>query len=600
MTMEEKDGERPGILRGTRTNGKISKRPKKLSRLFSFPRRKSALELGNDDRELRLPSNRSEGGRGYPKSCSESVSSVSQGPPSSPQSSPPPRRYFKYTLFSDEDHTPSPPRASCPSSSRSKAAESTRVTHAMIPSPHGSILTTAAHCHSGSLLHSDPSFSHSSTLTDSSHYHPHSGSLQHSDPSSSRGSTSITASHCHPNSGSLPYANPSSSHDSTLTNSVHYHPHSGSLQHSDPSSSRGSTSITASHCHPNSGSLPYADPSSSHDSTLTDSAHYHPHSGSLQHSDPSSSRGSTSITASHCHPNSGSLPYADPSSSHGSTLMDSAHYHPHSGSLQHSDPSSSRGSTSITASHCHPNSGSLPYADPSSSHGSTLTDSAHYHPHSGTLRHTDLSRPPRVVALDCEMVGVHSMRNTKAKEDNALARCSIVDYNGDVLFNEYIRPEGRIKSFRTRWSGIRACHMKLAIPYREAVRRIKALLEGCTVVGHALANDFAVIDKMRHPRKMTRDTASFVHLRRAAGLKPRSPPNLKRLCAALLGRKIQVGPHCSLEDARAALDIYRRFEDVWEQEVRGKGEWLSDPYWPHDIINGNSNSVEGTRHQAPV
>lgn len=200
-----------------------------------------------------------------------------------------------------------------------------------------------------------------------------------------------------------------------------------------------------------------------------------------------------------------------------------------------------------------------------------------------------------VVALDCEMVGVLNTNNTgkkrKAIETSALGRCSIVSYNGAVLFDEYVRPEGKIRSFRTRWSGIAPRHMKLAIPYREAVHRIKSLLKGCTVVGHALTNDFAVIDHMTHPKKMIRDTANFVPLRRAAGLCPGSQPKLKWLCKRLLGRDIQVGSHSSLEDARASLDLYRRYEDVWE-EALGQGQqnsrWLSDTYWPKDINNAKN------------
>ena len=206
-----------------------------------------------------------------------------------------------------------------------------------------------------------------------------------------------------------------------------------------------------------------------------------------------------------------------------------------------------------------------------------------------------------VVALDCEMVGVENTNDSstgkkkrKAIESSALGRCSIVNYNGAVLFDAYVRPEGKIRSYRTRWSGIRPSHMKLAIPHREAVRRIKSLLEGCTVVGHALANDFAVIDQLRHPREMVRDTANFVPLRRAAGLSPRSQPNLKRLCKLLLGRDIQVGSHSSLEDARASLALYHRFEDVWEDELQRRGReqdrssWLGDSYWPEDISNAKT------------
>ena len=71
----------------------------------------------------------------------------------------------------------------------------------------------------------------------------------------------------------------------------------------------------------------------------------------------------------------------------------------------------------------------------------------------------------KYVSIDCEMVGV-------VGNCSGLAKCSILDYEGHVLFNEYIRPDEPIIDYRTRWSGIRPHHMKNAIPYEVAVQRI--------------------------------------------------------------------------------------------------------------------------------
>ena len=49
----------------------------------------------------------------------------------------------------------------------------------------------------------------------------------------------------------------------------------------------------------------------------------------------------------------------------------------------------------------------------------------------------------RIVAIDCEMVEVNY-------GPSALARCSIVDYDGKVIFNEYVRPEQRVTNYRTK------------------------------------------------------------------------------------------------------------------------------------------------------
>lgn len=56
----------------------------------------------------------------------------------------------------------------------------------------------------------------------------------------------------------------------------------------------------------------------------------------------------------------------------------------------------------------------------------------------------------RMVALDCEMVGTGM--NGKYSE---LARCSLVDGHGQVLYDEFVQPKGFVTDFRTQWSGIR-------------------------------------------------------------------------------------------------------------------------------------------------
>lgn len=176
----------------------------------------------------------------------------------------------------------------------------------------------------------------------------------------------------------------------------------------------------------------------------------------------------------------------------------------------------------------------------------------------------------QVVALDCEMVAVG--------KKSVLAKCSIIGYNGEVLFDEYVRPEAQITDYRTRWSGIRPHHMRTAMPHQIATRKIKEILDGSIVVGHDLINDFRAIG-LEHPNHRTRDTAKFTPLREVAGLRTKNRPSLKNLAAALLNRTIQVGSHCSVEDARAALDIYCKFEWPWEQHVMDKSHWFQDQFW---------------------
>lgn len=186
------------------------------------------------------------------------------------------------------------------------------------------------------------------------------------------------------------------------------------------------------------------------------------------------------------------------------------------------------------------------------------------------LKHT------KIVALDCEMVGVGE------KKSSALARCTIVSYNGDVVYDSYINPGQRVTDYRTRWSGIRPWHLKSAIPLEVACNDIKKLLTSKIVVGHDLSNDFHVLG-FSHPPHERRDTAKYKNLRRLAGLT--CQPSLRVLAHRLLGRRIQRGSHCSLEDARAAMDVYKLIEEEWEGELQETSlNFLSDTFWPNDIL----------------
>ena len=76
-----------------------------------------------------------------------------------------------------------------------------------------------------------------------------------------------------------------------------------------------------------------------------------------------------------------------------------------------------------------------------------------------------MARSADVVAMDCEMVGLGPFR------ESGLARCSLVDYHGSVLYDKFIRPEGDITDYRTPVSGITARNMEGAAPF--AVARLE-------------------------------------------------------------------------------------------------------------------------------
>lgn len=71
-----------------------------------------------------------------------------------------------------------------------------------------------------------------------------------------------------------------------------------------------------------------------------------------------------------------------------------------------------------------------------------------------------------VVAMDCEMVGLGPGRQS------GLARCSLVDFHGTVLYDKFIRPEGEITDYRTPVSGITPRHMEAATPFAVARQEV--------------------------------------------------------------------------------------------------------------------------------
>lgn len=75
-----------------------------------------------------------------------------------------------------------------------------------------------------------------------------------------------------------------------------------------------------------------------------------------------------------------------------------------------------------------------------------------------------------MVALDCEMVGTGP-----GGRCSELARCSILDYQGNVLYDKYVLPCLPVTNYRTPWSGIRSHHLRKATPFVQARDQVKKI-----------------------------------------------------------------------------------------------------------------------------
>ncbi|CAG9329722.1 unnamed protein product [Blepharisma stoltei] len=149
-----------------------------------------------------------------------------------------------------------------------------------------------------------------------------------------------------------------------------------------------------------------------------------------------------------------------------------------------------------------------------------------------------------IVAIDCEMVSTNS-------DQNSLARVSIVDMDGNVLLDEYVKQSEPVNNYRTSITGIKARHLKNAKSFNEIQKLVTDALKNKLVIGHAISHDLKAL-KINLPANVVRDTQKLYKLTEGV-----STISLQKLALEKLGKAIQIGHHSSIEDARATMEIYK-------------------------------------------
>lgn len=154
-----------------------------------------------------------------------------------------------------------------------------------------------------------------------------------------------------------------------------------------------------------------------------------------------------------------------------------------------------------------------------------------------------------VLAMDCEMCMVEG-------GEMALTRISLVEWDGTVLLDEFIKPDKPIINYLTPYSGITPAKLKNVTTTLKDIqtRLLQEITPRHILIGHSLNADLLAL-RLTHPFLI--DTSIlYPH--------PRGPPmksSLKWLTQKYLNREIQKGHgtmgHDSIEDARACLDLVK-------------------------------------------
>ncbi|KAL7508863.1 hypothetical protein ACHAXN_005934 [Cyclotella atomus] len=179
----------------------------------------------------------------------------------------------------------------------------------------------------------------------------------------------------------------------------------------------------------------------------------------------------------------------------------------------------------------------------------------------------------RYVALDAEMVGI---LDTRGRPSSALARISLVDWNGESIFDSYVKVTQPIVDYRTFVSGITSEHIlgEDALPILEVRRIVGELIHDKIVIGHGLKNDFKALG-LTHPWYLIRDSAKYLPFMKTCPTTGEwIAKKLKTLALDKLGMIIQCEgeAHDPMEDAVAALELYKKHRVKWERVVEWKME----------------------------
>ena len=174
------------------------------------------------------------------------------------------------------------------------------------------------------------------------------------------------------------------------------------------------------------------------------------------------------------------------------------------------------------------------------------------------------SDPSKYIALDCEMVGV-GRKGTVSR----LGEVAIVDWNGKTIYHSYVKPAEEVVDYRTQFSGLtKGILDSKGRPFAQVQKEVLAVMRGKIIVGHALENDFRAL-QIGYMPEFTRNTARLPMFQQTDRLGKLMPRRLQALAKNYLGQNIQAGEHDPSEDARTAMELYKRYKPEFDKKSGG-------------------------------
>lgn len=197
----------------------------------------------------------------------------------------------------------------------------------------------------------------------------------------------------------------------------------------------------------------------------------------------------------------------------------------------------------------------------------------------------------KIVALDCATVA-------GPNNQHILTRVSIVDFYGKVVFDTFVSHEQcEVHKYLIKESGIQQEQLTGAPSFRTVQKTVYDIISDKIVVGHNLHFDFLILG-LTNPVKFVRDIGTNSFILGTYGHTSKQPVSLNKLTKLILQREIQLGCQDPIEEATAAMDIYKYFQMEIENGHLKDMKAMRDEslVFPQTEIDMESKSSNGTRN----